>query len=144
MRQLRQTWLASIVAVSAAFASTTVFAENALPPVHTAGQLSYLSGGVGSDEIEAIKAEAKRYPWSLEFVQATKTGGVYLSDVDVTILGPKNTVLLNTKSDGPFMLVKLPSGHYQVQATLNGVTQQQAVTIKSGQMRHTVLIWPKK
>jgi hypothetical protein len=44
----------------------------ALPAVHTAGHVQYLSGGIGKDESQAIENASKHWPLTLEF--AVKDG----------------------------------------------------------------------
>ncbi len=54
-----------------------------LPPVQHAGHMSYLSGGVGSDQSAAIKGAMRSYPLVIEFVGKTNSANDYLADIPV-------------------------------------------------------------
>lgn len=113
-----------------------------LPPVQHAGGISYLSGGVGSDESTAIKSEMGNYPLVLEFAGKTNAGNDYLADIPVQISDAHGTVVLDTSSRGPFMLISLPNGRYTVTATYNGNEVRRAVSIATGAHAHELFIWP--
>jgi len=121
--------------------STPIFAAE-LPSVQQAGKIEYLTGGVGKDESDAIKAEARHYPLAIEMARAAKSGGHFVADVDVAIRNAKNKSVFEANSSGPFMLVKLPPGNYTVSGTLDGVTRQQKVSIGASGSKHVSLIWP--
>ena len=79
--------------------------------------MQYVSGGIGLDESEALKAAAKDYPLALTF--AAQVGGKadYVADVTVAIHDGQGKPVLRATSEGPYMLVKLPAGDYKVSAT---------------------------
>lgn len=83
------------------------------------GEVKYVSGGVGLEEREYLKSVQSNYNLKLVFAVKTKE---YLSDVRVVIQDPKGKTYLNTTSDGPWMLIKVPEGSYIVQATVSGET----------------------
>ncbi|MFL9959000.1 carboxypeptidase regulatory-like domain-containing protein [Paraburkholderia nemoris] len=113
-----------------------------LPPVQHAGGISYLSGGVGSDESTAIKGEMGNYPLVLEFAGKTNAGNDYLADIPVQISDAHGTVVLDTSSRGPFILISLPNGRYTVTAIYNGKQVRRAVSVVTGAHAHEVFIWP--
>lgn len=45
-----------------------------LPPEHSVGDVTYLSGGIGADEASAMKQAAPRYPLELMFVAKDQDG----------------------------------------------------------------------
>lgn len=113
-----------------------------VPPVQHAGGISYLSGGVGSDESAAIKGEMGNYPLVLEFVGKTNAGNDYLADIPVQISDVHGTVVLDTSSRGPFMLISLPNGRYTVTASYNGNQVRRVVSIAIGAHARELFIWP--
>ena len=113
-----------------------------LPPVQQAGGVSYLSGGVGSDQSAAIKDEMHNYPLVLEFVGKTNSGSDYLADIPVQISDAHGTVLLNANARGPFMLVSLPRGRYTVTASYNGKQERRTVNVATGAHAHEMFVWP--
>jgi hypothetical protein len=68
----------------------------------------------------------------------------YVSDADVKIVDAKGVAVLQTKADGPFMLVKLPPGSYRVEATLDGKTAKSGILkIGSKGSVHASLVFPE-
>lgn len=59
----RCTMAAAMALGTLAFAGVLSTAQAALPPVQQQGSVQYVSGGIGLDESEAMKAAAKDYPW---------------------------------------------------------------------------------
>jgi hypothetical protein len=102
-----------------------------LPQVQTQGDISYTSGGVGQDESQALRREAPHWPLALQF---TGPGSDYVADVHVTITKSGGATVLDTTSRGPYMLVKLPAGHYTVRAQYKDATQTKSVNVS----KHTV------
>src|SRR3954469_17909160 len=89
------------------------FAQGAATLVpKTENNISYISGGVGKDEQELADAVG-RYGYNVQLVFAEQTGN-YLADIRVRIADAKGGVVLDTVSDGPMFLAKLPPGLYQV------------------------------
>ena len=127
------------VALAAAFSVQTALADVALPATHQRGDITYLSGGIGSDQSSAIKSVMHRYPLTLEFVGKR---GDYLADVPVRIADMHGNTLLKAQANGPFMLLHLPDGHYQVTASYDGNTLHRDVTIGSGTRAHEMFVWP--
>jgi hypothetical protein len=125
-----------------AVAGTYAFAAGSdLPPEKTQGLVKYLSGGVGKDEAKAVKRIESKYPLSLEFVQHAKPKDEFLADIDVTIKNKNGKEVLKTKTDGPFLLAKVPSGQYTVIANENGKVLERHVTIENGKPEHLIMVW---
>lgn len=106
----------------------------------TENNVSYISGGVGKDEQELANAIG-RFGYNVQLVFAEQQTGAYLADVRVRLADSKGTVVLDTVSDGPMFLAKLPPGRYQVTAEVRGQTRTASVDATSGTKRVTML-WP--
>jgi hypothetical protein len=102
-------------------------ASSGLPPaiVITEGKtpqgFPYLSGGVSTDEREAMEKQRKAYNVKLSFAEKR---GPYLSDVKLVIEGAKGTEIISTVTTGPWFYIQLPSGSYTVKATFNDKTRE--------------------
>lgn len=83
----------------------------------TEGGLAYLSGGVTVDDRTTMYAERASY--SLWVATVAVGSGAYLSDVHLRIvnLNGKKLVLEQTM-DGPWFFAALPSGRYEISATV--------------------------
>jgi hypothetical protein len=113
-----------------------------LPAVRHDGEVAYLTGGVGQDESSAISAVQRQWPLSLEFAEQAGGRAVYVADVDVVVRNASGQAALEAQADGPFLLAKLPPGRYAVEASWNGKTLREPVTIKHGAPAHATFVWP--
>ncbi len=116
----------------------------ALPPVHTQGQVAYLSGGVGQQEAKSIEAAAARWPVMLEFaVKDTDTKrDAFLTNVSVQIIDKAHSMVLDTKSEGPFVLARLQPGQYTVKATFDGKTMERTLNVAGKGTAREIFVWP--
>ena len=112
-----------------------------LPAVHSYQGVRYTSGGIGSDESDAMKAAASQWPLSLEFAVKAGSQAQYASGVQVRMRNQQGATVLDATSQGPFMLVKVPPGAYRIEATLNGKAVQRSVTVRSGHPTRAVFEW---
>lgn len=121
--------------LAAALAAPALAAE---PAEQTQGSTRYLTGGIGQDEVQALREASSRYPLAMTFTANT---GQYVADVKVTIRGRKGETLLDAVSSGPMMLVDLPPGQYTVTATLEGKTLTRKVTLAKNTRHRLVMRW---
>lgn len=115
-----------------------------LPAIHTQGPVVYLSGGVGRDEAHAIEQAASRWPVMLEFAarEGNAQQGAWLANVSVQILDAQHHAVLETVSDGPFVLARLQPGHYEVKATFDGQTLARPLDVPRQGTAREVFLWP--
>lgn len=104
----------------------------------TAGGVSYVSGGVGTNSIDRLTALAGDFNLKLVFALNT---GAYVSDVRVTITDPTGNILLDTMSDGPWLLTRLPPGNYQVVASFAGSSARREVAVGSARLSTVDFRW---
>ncbi len=106
--------------------------------VQTAGGVSYVSGGIGTEAIDRLGSLAGDF--NLKLVFALKTGS-YLSGVKVTIADAAGKTLLDTMSEGPWLLAKLPVGKYHIVATFAGKAETRAVSVAAQQLKTVDFRW---
>ena len=106
--------------------------------VQTAGGVSYVSGGVGTDSINRLNSLASDF--NLKLVFALKSGD-YVSGVKVTIADAADKTLLDTTSEGPWFLTKLPVGNYQIVATFAGKADKRTITIGAEKLKTIDFRW---
>ncbi len=99
----------------------------------TATGVKYFSGGVGEQgraEIENMQAD-----YSLKLMFAA-TQGMFLANVAVLIHDSKGNLMLETVTDGPVLLVDLPTGSYKVTAREEETKQTKtaSVSARAGRM----------
>jgi hypothetical protein len=118
------------MAFAAVLAAAGAGAQGSPVPNETAGGVSYVSGGVGSDEAQALRDAAADYPLTLELAAAA--GGPrdeYISDARVEIRDRQGTPVLRTRTQGPLLLVRLPAGSYDVDVDWNGAHRHKSVEV---------------
>lgn len=81
------------------------------PQPESESGVSYITGGIGEDEVQVFRAAAPQYNLRMTF---TSTSGSYLSDVDVTITAGAGRHVLAVRTEGPFLFVRMPAGDYRV------------------------------
>jgi len=111
---------------------------NGMPQIQQQGDVSYVSGGVGSDESNALQQAQSQWPLALRF---TGPGADFLADVPVQIVDAHGADVLKATSRGPYMLVKLRPGRYTVHARYKSDEQQKAVTIPAKGTAKAAFYW---
>ena len=104
-----------IIAAALLMSSPYVFAQTDGPyedPKAPDEKHVLFSGGISLEERAAAPAEGTK----LEFFAG---GGAYLSDVHVVVEDSSGTELVNTVTAGPWLILDLPEGTYNVQASLS-------------------------
>ncbi|MFJ1259212.1 hypothetical protein [Cupriavidus sp. CuC1] len=124
---------AIVVGVITVFAGPSAHAADLAR--QTIGPVSYVCGGVGEDEQQALKSESKDFDMGLLFTEGAR--GEYLSDVAIT-LSRNGVEVASFRSTGPRCLIKAPRATYQIVATYNGVDKH--TTLRMGE-RNVQLNW---
>lgn len=135
--------IASVIAVTSMAWSLNAISATAgnLPAMQRQGEVTYLSGGVGQSEANAIKHIAKLYPLELEFLAKAKPRDAYLSDINVQIKDAHDKMVLDTKANGPFLLAKIPAGKYTISVENGDKVEKRQVEIASSEHRRVVFEW---
>jgi hypothetical protein len=132
-------------ALGVSFGMTTAawaMTNASLPPEHTNGPVTYISGGIGADRSVEMRREASKFPLGLEFVQGKKEQhAIYLANVQVTIKDAAGKILLATRAEGPYLLAKLPDGRYTINAEHAGRSETRSVNVERGKHEMVVFDW---
>jgi len=112
-----------------------------IPQTQSSQGISYITGGVGTEESSAILAEAKQWPLLLELSQLENGRGVWIFGSQIKILNTKNAVIFDAKADGPYMLINLIAGDYVIEASYQGVEQKRAISMKAGPTQKISIFW---
>jgi len=115
--------------------------DSHLPAAQKAGEVTYIIGGIGQTEADAIKHAAKYYPLELEFLLKAKPKAEYLSNVQVRIKDAHDRMVLNVNADGPYLLAKMPAGKYTISAERNGKVEHRQIEISATDHRRVVFEW---
>jgi hypothetical protein len=137
----RKSFAALIIASSLAAYGGLAQAQTS-PAVRSAtatSGVSFMTGGVGLVARQELASQAGQYNLHLEFAYAPE--GEYLSEVQVDINDARGNNVLSTRTDGPWLLARLPAGSYTVKASYGSVTRTQQVAVGGGK-RHLVMRFP--
>ena len=99
----------------------------ALESGQAADGAAYVIGGIGLDEVEALGQQRERF--SLSVRTALRGSGDYLADVQLLVTDAQGRAVFHRPLDGPWLLIDLKPGRYDVQATWHGARQSRSVTI---------------
>ncbi len=115
------------------------WAEDNLPEVQQQGSISYVSGGVGLEESEAL--EAVQHNYNLRIMSADR-GGHFSGDTHIVVSDPQRHEVLDT-TGGPLFYANLPNGRYVVEGSSAGQSKRQTVTIANGKAALVHFSWPQ-
>ena len=124
---------AAVLALPAAAAGTL--------EVHNQGAVAFVSGGVGDEEQQALKAMIGRF--NLKLTMAL-TNGEFVSDATVRIRDAQGQVVLDTIADGPLLFAQLKPGTYTVSCSLDGKDIQKTAHLTNGKRQQLVFTWPSE
>lgn len=119
--------------------SSMVFAQ--IPDTQYSQGISYISGGVGEEESQAILTESKQWPLLLELSQLENGRGVWIFGAMIKILNTMNQVIFDAQSDGPYILINLTAGQYQIEASYQGSIQKKSVLIQGSGLQKLAIFW---
>lgn len=118
-------------------------AVSSLPREKVAGVASFVSGGVSMESSQAFKRAFHDYPLVIQLFERDGARDVYTADAQVRIVDAHGNVVLDQRADGPFMLVRLPAGHYRVSAELAGhPLASHAVAVSEHGHADSVFVFP--
>jgi hypothetical protein len=90
------------------------------------GDITFVSGGAGDDDRDALKQVENQYNLRLLFAARS---GEYLANVAVTLADARGNTVLDTIADGPIFYAHVPPGRYRLSVSNQGQSQTHAVTI---------------
>jgi hypothetical protein len=115
-----------------------------LPPEKHEGNVSYVSGGIPDEQLPAIKQARGDYPLVIELYQKAGAKSEFTSGAQVRLTDKSGQVVLDDRSEGPYMLVRVPPGNYRIQATLNGkVVESKPVAVAAKGSKRAVIVFPQ-
>lgn len=133
--RITQYWLQS-VAVLAFLLGTSQAGAYPLQPKQI-GNITYLQGGIGDEERNAMATVKSDYNLS---IMSAAVDGSFVGDTRVIISDRQGNALLDVNS-GPLFYAKLPPGKYTVQGMSEGQVHKQNVTVAESQPVHLHFSW---
>lgn len=112
---------------AAFFAAGPAFAQ--LQANHA--DVPYTTGGVTSDEADALRAQAHDYSLEVTMAAPGEVPGYndFVAGTAVRVLDGKGNLVLDVQDAGPILLADLPPGDYTLEAVDSGQVQTQHVRV---------------
>ncbi len=101
-----------------------------------------MTGGIGSEESDAMLSLGKKWPLTLEFAQDHSQRPLWVADVQVKITNSNKKVIFEALSDGPIMLIELPAGQYEIEAKFEERTLKRKVKLEKNKSVKLPILWP--
>lgn len=112
-----------------------------LPQTQLENQIKFIQGGVGSDESDAIKLDAKNWPLLLEFSKRNGNQSEWVSDVSVVINNSTGSKVFEYKINGPMLLIDLKPGKYAIESSFENQKIVTNLNVISGQHKTISISW---
>jgi hypothetical protein len=144
MRTMRFTLAIAIACALSAPPPTFAESEVTLPRERHRGAVTWISGGIGKAQADAMRGIASRYDVRLVMAQARKPRAAFLALVPVKIRDAKGRMVLDIQTEGPFLFLKLPPGRYTVSAVFADHVVSKSLRVRRGASVETTLIWPSR
>jgi len=89
----------------------------------------YITGGVGAEQREEMKAQREQYNLLLTFADRN---GELQAGVALTVRDRQGRTVLELPDAGPMVYAKLPPGSYRIAATVDGRQQVRSANVGRG------------
>ena len=126
------------LAVAIALSAGTAWADD-MPEAHQQGDIVYISGGIGSGEVEALALVKKDYNLH---ITSTDSTGHYVGGSRMTISNAKREMLIDIVAQGPLFYARLPNGRYTIESFNASASKKQSVSIANGKPARVHFTWP--
>ena len=102
--------------------------------------VTFVSGGISTDAVDHLRAIQNDFNLKMVFALSS---GEYLANVRVQVVDPSSrNVVLDTLSDGPWLLARLPAGNYEVSVTYGGLSERRVVAVAPTSLKTLDFRWP--
>lgn len=116
----------AVTVLNLASAETLTLPE--LPDIRESAGIVYISGGIGTEEVDRMRELAPSFNVRIRFQQ--ESTGASLSDVKVVVLNEKSERLLRFETEGPLLYMKMPPGRYLVAMAYQDTVKKQFITVR--------------
>ena len=104
----------------------------------------YTTGGVTSDEADALRAQARDYSLEVTMAAPGEVPGDndFVAGTAVRVIDARGNAVLDLQDTGPILLANLPPGNYTIEAADNGSTQTRHVRVgPPGRRTQLTFLW---
>ena len=103
----------------------------------------YTTGGVTSDEADALRAQARDYSLEVAMAAPGEVPGYndFVAGTAVRVTDGNGIVVLEAPDAGPILLADLPPGNYTIEAADNGQVQTRHVHVGPRGRTQLTFLW---
>jgi hypothetical protein len=107
------------------------------------GEVPYVTGGVTSDEADAMRAQARNYPLEVTMATPGEVQGYndFVAGTTFQVRDARGDVVLDAADLGPIVLAKLPPGEYTLRANWDGNVKTQKVHVGRDGRTQVTFLW---
>jgi len=105
--------------------------------------MSYVTGGIPYEQIPSFQQARGQYSLNIEVYEKAGAKNEFTADALVKLFDRSGNVVLDAKTEGPFLWAKVPPGQYKLQTTLNGKMKESRVAINSSGSTRAIVVFPK-
>ena len=91
----------------------------------------FVNGGITQEEADLLRSQASAYPLEIHFA----VGNAFAAGVHLKITNAAGNLAMVLPAADPILLANLPPGQYTVEATYEGQTKRQQVTLGRGHQK---------
>jgi len=118
--------------------TNSAHAENS-ETLTTSSGIAYMTGGVGHEEVIAMRQHAKKFSLNLLFSEGL--AGQAVTDVNVNVYDENSTLVFRLIGAKPLLYVNLPTGTYTILANHQGTKLRHKLSITEGKPSKVILNW---
>lgn len=140
-RSTRGRWVA-VGAMAVMLGTAGIAQAIPAPEAVTRGDATYVSGGVGTLERDAMHRMASDYPVAMTFAKHNQGMNELVAGVKVRITDDEGKPVIDLDNGGPMLLLKIPAGKYMVRAEYDGHVKTQSLDVTAGHHENIDFLWP--
>lgn len=113
-----------------------------LPVARQAGAIRYISGGIGIDSADEMRAHRNDYPVAITFLFSDCGVKQFTAGIQVLIETAGGEPLLEAVTEGPYLFIDLPAGSYRLEARSDlGEPQRRNFAVVAGKHLDLTVTW---
>lgn len=128
-----------LLLAAASLMAVHAYGQASMEP-RTQGGVTYISGGIGLDDMEMLRELRPNY--NLHLLFASQGSGQYLAEVNVKLLDAKGQTLLDAMADGPYFYAKVSPGKYKIVAQSQGIALSKMIEVSGKGPVSESFYWP--
>jgi len=141
MGRLKDAGLGAAIAAAVLMANAGLAQAMAAPRPVTQGEATWVNGGIGKTEAEAIRRMAPNWPLQVTFSERHQGRDEFVAGVKLRVTGKDGRTVVDVHDGGPLLLLKLPDGHYTIRAEYDGHVETQRVDVAAGRHDAVAFLW---